>query len=241
LAGCAQVPAPSHASPWQGFPSLGHDTPLTLFTIVHPPLPSHVELAWQLVGVHVCRVPPQVPALHASFEVQASPSLHEVPFAASDHAVVEIAGAHTWHAFAGFFAPPANTVPPMKQSARHEPAEHTSPVPQLVPSGRFGCAQVPAPSHASPWQGLPSLGQATPLPFSVIVQLVPLQVELCWQLVATQVKAVPAQAPAVHTSFEVHRLPSLHAVLFGRFVHCDVDVPGTHAWHAFAVLIVPGG
>jgi hypothetical protein len=49
---CAQLPAPSHTSPWHGLPSLGHDVPPAAFTIVQPPMPLHVELASQLVGVH---------------------------------------------------------------------------------------------------------------------------------------------------------------------------------------------
>ena len=132
------MPAPSHASPWHGLPSLGHAAPLAAFTTVHPPLPSHVELVWQLVAVHVYSVPPQAPAVHTSLEVQAFPSLHAVPSATLDHPVVEIAGAHASHGFAGFGVPAAIAVPPMKQSPRQAPPEHTSPPPQLEPSGRFG-------------------------------------------------------------------------------------------------------
>src|SRR4051812_26357913 len=48
--GCARAPAPSHAPGVKPLPSWGHDTPLDLFTMAHPPRPSHEALCWQLVG-----------------------------------------------------------------------------------------------------------------------------------------------------------------------------------------------
>jgi hypothetical protein len=78
-----------------------------LFTIVQPPSPSHVELAWQLVGAHVYAVPPQVPAAQTSLFVHALPSSQFVPSARLDQAVVELDGVHTRHALAGFTVPAA--------------------------------------------------------------------------------------------------------------------------------------
>jgi len=85
----AHVPAPSQASVEQGLPSSGQAAPLALSTTVQPPLPSHAELCWQLVAAQAYADPPQTPAVHTSVEVHASPSLHAVPLATRDHAVVE--------------------------------------------------------------------------------------------------------------------------------------------------------
>jgi hypothetical protein len=101
------VPAPSHVSLEHGLPSSLHAVPLALFTIVQPPTPSHVALSWQSVAVHEYAVPPQVPAVQTSLFVHALPSSHTVPSATLLHAVVELAGVHTKHAFAGFTAPAA--------------------------------------------------------------------------------------------------------------------------------------
>jgi hypothetical protein len=114
-----------HVSLEHALPSSGHAAPLGSFTTVQPPLPSHVELAWQLVGVHVYAVPPQVPAAHTSFFVQAFPSSHAAPSARLDHAVVEVAGAHARQALAGFTAPAAYSTPPMKHSLAHVPLAQT--------------------------------------------------------------------------------------------------------------------
>jgi hypothetical protein len=89
-----QVPAPSQVSAWHGLPSLVHVTPLPAFTIVQL-VPLQVELTWQSVGVHVNPVPTQVPPLHASLDVQRSPSSQVVPSITLDHAVVDVAGVHT--------------------------------------------------------------------------------------------------------------------------------------------------
>jgi hypothetical protein len=112
-------------------------------------------------------------------------------------------------------------------------------LPQLVPFGSEGCVQVPAPSQVSPWHGLPSEGHATPEPAFTMVQLVPLQVELAWQLVGVQVKGVPPQVPAVQTSFDVQRLPSSQVVPSVALDHAVVEVAGVHTWQALAGLMVP--
>jgi hypothetical protein len=81
-------------------PSSGHATPAPLFTIVQPPLPSHVDVAWQLVGVHVYAVPPQAPFVQTSFFEQALPSLHAVPLALLGFEHTPVAGLHVpaaWH------------------------------------------------------------------------------------------------------------------------------------------------
>lgn len=58
--------------------------------------------------MHVIVVPPQVPLpLQTSLYVQALPSLQLVPEVAFDHAVFEVAGVQTWHAFPGFTVPEA--------------------------------------------------------------------------------------------------------------------------------------
>jgi hypothetical protein len=178
IVGCLQVPAPSQLSVVHGLPSSGQLTPLPLSTTVQPPRPSHVELTWQLVAVQVKPVPVHVPDLQASPEVHACPSLHVVPSARFDHAVVEVEGIHAWHALAGLIVPDPKSVPPMSQPGPQLPALHTTPPPQLVPLGRVACPQVPEPSHVSDVQGLPSSVQVAPLDLSVIVQLVPLHVDV---------------------------------------------------------------
>jgi hypothetical protein len=52
-AGCVQLPEPSQTSLVQGLPSSGHVVPEGWSTTVQPPWPSHVELDWQAVAVHV--------------------------------------------------------------------------------------------------------------------------------------------------------------------------------------------
>ena len=94
---------------------------------------------WQaLAGFTVpagMRTPPmkqsavQAPLLHTS------PAAQLVPLGSFDQVVVEVAGAHTWQALAGFTVPPGMTTPPMKQSAAQVPLVQTSPAPQLVPLG----------------------------------------------------------------------------------------------------------
>ena len=54
-------------------------------------------------GAHVTGFAPvHVPAWQVSVCVQALPSVHAKPLAWLDHVVVDNAGLHTWHGFAGF-------------------------------------------------------------------------------------------------------------------------------------------
>jgi len=236
-----QVPA-TQVSVWvQALPSLQVVPSVAAGLEQAPEVGSQVPAAWHwsLAEHTTGLVPTQAPAWQVSVWVQALPSLHAVPLAPLDHAVVEVAGAHTWHGLAGLTVPEPKKTPPISHCAPQEPLMQSSPAPQLVPSGRAGWAQVPAPSQALESQGLPLLGQATPAPLLTMVQLVPLQVELAWQLVGVQVKAVPAQVPAVHTSLEVQALPSLQVVPSVTFDHAVVEVAGAHAWQALAGLMVP--
>ena len=51
--------------------------------------------------------------------------------------------------------------------------------------------------------------------------------------------APPVQTPAVHTSFWVQALPSLHAVPSVTALNVVVDTDGWQLWHAFAGFGVP--
>jgi hypothetical protein len=86
-------------------PSSGHIAPVCLSTIEQPPLPLHVALCWQLVGVHAYAVPPHDPAIQTSFDVQALPSLHVVPSGVLDQLVVEVVGEQAWQALAALIVP----------------------------------------------------------------------------------------------------------------------------------------
>ncbi len=50
--GCVQDPLSQIASSHET-PLLVHEEPSVFGVVLHPPVPSHVELAWQSVGVHV--------------------------------------------------------------------------------------------------------------------------------------------------------------------------------------------
>jgi hypothetical protein len=90
----------SHVSLVQGLPSSVHTVPPGLFTTVQPPMPSHVELCWQVVGVHVNALPLHIPPVQTSALVHAAPSLHVLPFALFGFEHVPSAGLQvptTWH------------------------------------------------------------------------------------------------------------------------------------------------
>jgi hypothetical protein len=72
---------------------------------VQVPFPLQVSLVHASPSSHVYAVPPQVPAVHTSLFVQASPSLHEVPSVFGLHAVWLKPGEHCWHWFAGLTVP----------------------------------------------------------------------------------------------------------------------------------------
>jgi hypothetical protein len=162
-----------HASPLVHALPSSHDVPSAFATSEHLPVVlSHVPAVWhwsfavQVTGFE----PTHCPVWHSSICVQASPSSHVVPSLAFDQAVVEVIGAHTWHAFIGFEAPAGTTAPPMKHSAPHIPLLHTSPAAHAVPSGSDGCLHTPIPSHWSPVHALPSSGHITPAPLFVTLQ-----------------------------------------------------------------------
>ena len=94
-------------------------------------------------------------AAHAPL-TQISPAPQLAPVATFDHALVEDAGAHTWHAFAGFTVVVGYVVPAMSQSAAHAPLTQISPAPQLVPVATFVHPLVDVPGvHA--WQAFAGL------------------------------------------------------------------------------------
>ncbi len=95
-----QVPFPSQlpVAAAQALPVPGHLVPEVASTIVQPPLPLQVELAWQLVGVHEYAVPAQVPFVQTSLSVHAFWSLQTVLLGASgfEH-VPPVQVPATWH------------------------------------------------------------------------------------------------------------------------------------------------
>jgi hypothetical protein len=103
--GCVQLPLASHTSLVQGLPSSGQAVLAGLSVTVHPPLPSQVEVAWQLVGAHEYGVPLQAPLVHASLKVHALPSSQVVPLGLLDHVEVDVAGVQTWQKLLGLTAP----------------------------------------------------------------------------------------------------------------------------------------
>jgi hypothetical protein len=171
------------------------------------------------------------------------PPVQAVPSARLDHAVVELLGMQAWHSLAGLIKPDGKVVPPMTHPGPQLPLVQSTPPPHGVPSASDACAHVPAPSHESEVQGLPSSGQGTPLPLSTTVQPPrPSHVELCWQLVAVHACAVPPQVPVVQTSAVVHESPSSHGVpsATGGW---EQPVAGTHVpatWHALGATQTTG-
>jgi hypothetical protein len=73
------------------------------------------------------------PAAHAP-PPQTSPRPQGWPLGSLLQAVVEVAGVHTWHGFAGFTVP-AGTVTPLMAQTPHWPSLQTRPPPQLWPLG----------------------------------------------------------------------------------------------------------
>ena len=87
---------------------------------------------------------------------------HEVPSGSGDQATASRTGRHLWHSSAGLMALAATKAPPMEHPGRQEPSAQTAPTPQARPSLFFRCRQLPAPSHRSRVQGLPSSAQRAP-------------------------------------------------------------------------------
>jgi len=154
--------------------------------------------------------PLHVPAWHVSVCVQASPSLHDVPFAAFGLEQVPVAGSQvpaTWHwplALHVIGLEPVQT-----------PVWHVSvcvqalPSLQAVPFGAFGFEQVPV------------IGLQVPATWH-------------WPLAEHVTGFEPVQTPAWQVSVCVQALPSLHAVPFGAFGFEQVPVVGLQVpatWH----------
>jgi hypothetical protein len=182
----------SKTSAWVGFAS---HPGITGFEHV-PVLGLHVPAVWhESSAVQVTAVPAHVPAPHASPVVQALPSLHAVPFAASGFEHVPLEGSHvpaTWH---WSLAVHVISAPP------HTPASQVSPVVQALPSLHS------VPLVAAGFEHVPLVGS---------------QVPATWHSSsAEQVTGVPPQTPLAQLSPVVQALPSLHAVPLGAgmFVH----------------------
>ncbi len=228
---------------WQAFAGFtvppGMSTPPMKQSATHAPL-LHTSPAAQAVplgsldhvvvdvaGVHTWQafagftVPPGMStppmkqsATHAPL-LHTSPAAQAVPLGSLDHVVVDVAGVHTWQAFAGFTVPPGMSVPPMKQSATHAPLLHTSPAAQAVPLGSLDHVVVDV-AGVHTWQAFAGFtvppGMSTP-----------------------PMKQSATHAPLLHTS------PAAQAVPLGSLDHVVVDVAGVHTWQAFAGFTVPPG
>ncbi len=213
--------------------------PEELLLLTEPPTPAPPVPASDPASA-----PASAPASRAAGQTPAwqVPPEHGVPSVTFDHAVVELAGAHTWQALAGSMVPDGTSAPPRKHPAPQLPAMQTWPAPHAVPSARSARTQLPMRSHAPPWQGFPSPGHAAPLAaFTTVQPPLPSQVELTWQLVAVHGDAVPVQVPAAHTSFQVQGSPSLHSVPPATSDHSVVEVAGAHTRQALAGFTVPTG
>jgi hypothetical protein len=182
---------------------------------------------------------------HFSMPLHGFPSAHDVPagrFAPGTQTPVAEHVPAPWHALpAEHVAPGVIVYVIAPVVALHEPTVQTGPL--LTFTG--APAQLPA-VHTSPVvHGFPSL-QVVPSA-TVGFEHVPvlgLHVPAPWHWSdAAHVRAVPAQAPLVHTSPVVHALPSLHVVPFAAvgFEHAPVlglQVPAT--WHWSEAVQVTG-
>src|SRR5580698_5926362 len=204
-----------------------------------------------------------IPLLHTS------PAAQPVPSGTLDQVVVEVAGVQTWQAFAGFTVPAGMSVPPMKQSAMHDPLLHTSPAAQLVPLGSldqvvvevagvqtwqaFAGFTVPAGIRTPPMKQ--SATQAPLLQTSPLEQLVPfgwldhVVVEVAgvqiWQAFAGFTVPAGIRTPPMKQSVTqaplLHTLPLAQLVPLGSFEYVVVEVAGVQTWQAFAGFTVPAG
>jgi len=160
-----------------------------------------------------------VPAWHVSLCVQAFPSLHDVPFAATGFEHAPVAVLHvpaTWHAS---LAAHVTGLPPV-----HVPLWHVSLCVHALPS-----------LHDVPFA-------ATGLLHAPVAVL---HVPATWHasLAAHVTGLPPVHVPAWHVSLCVHAFPSLHDVPFAAtgFEHAPVavlHVPAT--WHASLAAHVTG-
>jgi len=90
----------------------------------------------------------------------------------------------------------------------------------------------PAVKHAPAITQLPAVGTNVQVPST-------LQLSAVHARPSSQVCAVPAHDPAVHTSFVVHAFASLHDAPSGFRLHAVWLVPGVHTWHWFAGFASP--
>ncbi|MGC4114728.1 MAG: hypothetical protein QM765_08990 [Myxococcales bacterium] len=137
-------------------PPMRQPLPHTPFWQISPP-PQGVALA---TGAWA-----QVPAPSHLSVVQALPSSGQLVAAeALDQSVADLETSQSWQALAGLAAPAARKAPAMRHPASQVPASQYWPEPQALSSAAAACSQLPAPSQASPVQGLPSSAQAPPAP-----------------------------------------------------------------------------
>jgi hypothetical protein len=185
---------PEHVSPVvQAFWSL-HEEPSALVGFEHVPL-VHVPATWHWSSaVHVTGVPLHDPLWQASPVVQASPSLHDVPFALGTALHFPVAGAQV-------------------------PTLQTSESP-LQSMGVPGLQKRVATLHVSlPLQGLPSSQSASFAQPHLLASCVhppaaSLQPSVVQAMPSSQGVGEPPHTPPVHASDVVQALPSLHDVPF---------------------------
>ena len=143
---------------------------------------------------------------------QISPAPQLVPVVTFDHALVEVAGVHTWQAFAGFTVVEAYVTPTMSQSAAHAPLTQMTPEPQLAPLVTFDHPVVDD-AGVHTWQLFAG--------FTVVAAYVtPAMSQSAAHAPLTQICPVPQLAPVV------------------TFDHPVVDDAGVHTWQAFAGFTV---
>jgi hypothetical protein len=155
--------------------------------------------------VHVTAAPPeQVPFWHVSFFVQALPSLHDVPFAATGFEHVPVLGLHVpavWHASLAVHVTGFDPV--------HVPFWQLSLWVQALPSLHD------VPFAATGFEHAPVLG---------------LHVPAVWQasLAAHVTGLAPVQVPFWQLSLCVQALPSLHDVPFAATGFEHAPLVGSH-------------
>jgi hypothetical protein len=147
---------------WQAFAGLrvpdGYDVPLIRQPVPHVP-------DWQ-----ICPFP------------------HDVPFASSVQALVDIDGRQLWQALFGSMLSGARSWPPTKQPALHVPASQITPVPHAVPLARGTHAVV----DVDGWQVSQVFAElAAPLATKA-----PAMKHPAWQAAALQTRPLPQLAPA---------------------------------------------
>jgi hypothetical protein len=82
-----QLPAAQVLATLHGFPSLQEEPLAALALNTHPVLLLHESTVHSFSSSHTNAVPEQLPSVHLSLKVQRLPSVHSVPFAASENAV----------------------------------------------------------------------------------------------------------------------------------------------------------